>query len=82
MDNLPLQVGQVHGVEIDQSESANASRSQVHGDGRSQSAQADDQRMGLIESFLTVNVEFRQQDLPAVAQKLVVGHGISARERG
>src|SRR5690606_4384221 len=72
VDDLPLQIGQVDGVEVGQVQLADARGGQVQGHGRAETAEADDQRAAALEPELTFHVDLRQQYLPAVAQQFFV----------
>ena len=74
MQYLTLQVGEVDGVVIGDRDRAHARRGEIHGGRRAQPARADDQRPRIEQGLLTLDIDFGQQDVPAVAQELVVVH--------
>lgn len=76
VDDLALQVGQVDRIEVGQVQLADARGGQVQGHRSAQATQADDQYAAGFESQLAVDVDVLQQNLPAVAQQLlIVQHG-------
>lgn len=72
MHDLPLQVGDIHRIEIRQVQLAHPSCRQVQRHWRTQTAQPDDQCTAAFQAQLPLDIHLRQQDLPAVAQQLVV----------
>ena len=72
MDDLALQVGEVDLVVVAQGDAADAAGCQVERDGRAQPAGADHQRVRREQFLLAVDADLRQQDVPAVAQQLLV----------
>ncbi|MNY57311.1 hypothetical protein D3C86_1934980 [compost metagenome] len=68
MQDLALQVGHIDTVEVGQVQLADTGRCQVQGDGRAQPAQADDQGASGLEPQLAIDIDLRQENLPAVAQ--------------
>jgi len=49
-------------------------RGQIHGHGRTETTHPDHENPGVQESLLTLDIDSRQHDLPAVTQKLFVLH--------
>ncbi|MNE95653.1 hypothetical protein D3C80_1937670 [compost metagenome] len=81
MDHLALQVGQVDRVEVGQVQLADPGRGQVQRHRRAEAAEADDQHATVLEPQLAVDVDLRQEDLPAVAQQFVVTqHAVHPQE--
>ena len=74
MEDLPLQVGCIDAIAIGQHQRADAGRSQVQRRRRTESAGADHQRPRGEQSLLSGDVDFRQQDVAAVAEELRVVH--------
>src|SRR6185503_11179078 len=72
IQDLPLQVGEVDLVGIDQREAADAGRGEVERCRATQPAGADDQRVRRAQLLLSFDPDLRQQDVPAVAEKLLV----------
>ena len=71
-DDLPLKVGEVHLVRVAQRYSSNAACRQIERYGAPQSAHPHDQRMGRAEFLLPFNADFRQEDVAAITQQLIV----------
>src|SRR5690606_27955105 len=72
VDDLPLQVGQVHRVEVGQVQLADTGGGQVQGHRRTKATEADDQHAARLQPELPGHVDLCQQYLPAVAQQFVV----------
>src|SRR5690606_499249 len=79
MDDLPLQVGQIHPVVIRQPQLADPGTGQIERSRTAQSAHADDQHAAVEQALLTLHVDLLQQNLPAVAQQLFVQHATALR---
>jgi hypothetical protein len=62
--DLPLQVGEVHGVVVDDRDAADARGAQVQRHGRAEPAGADHQRVGRKQPLLTLHADFIEQDVP------------------
>jgi hypothetical protein len=76
MDDLALQVSQIDAVEIRQMHLADARSGQIQRHRRTEATQADDQYTTVFEPQLPVDIHVVQQDLPAVAQQLLIAqHG-------
>ena len=73
VEDLPLQVAEIHDIEVDDAERADAGGGQVHRHRRTQAAGADAQHLGRFQLALTVHADFRHDEVPAVALDLVVG---------
>ena len=74
--DLPLQVGQVHGVVVDQRDRAHAGRAQVQRHRRAQPTCADHQGVGFEQPLLAFDAEFVEQDVARVAQQLLVAQAV------
>ena len=82
VDHLPLQVGEVDHVEIHQADAADAGRGQVQAERRAQAAGAHQQHLGLFQLLLAFHAHFGNDQVPAVAQDLVVGErGLAGQAR-
>ena len=81
VDDLPLQVREVHGVVVHQRQSADPRGGEVEGHRRTESAEADDQRMGIQKRLLPTDVELAEHDLAAVSEQLFVGHDVFPYQR-
>jgi len=68
MENLPLQIGEIDGVVIDQSHLADPGRSQVECRRRPQAASPDHQRMAGQNARLAFDAERIEEDMAAVAE--------------
>ena len=76
VQELALQVGDVHGVEIDDAQRAHAGCGQVHRRGAAQPAGADEEHLALQQLDLAGLAHFLEQGVAAVAQPLfLVQHG-------
>ena len=73
VDDLPLEVGEVHHVEVHDADGAHARRREVERERRAQPAGADRQHPGRLELPLALHPDLRQQQVTRVAQHLRVG---------
>jgi len=71
MDDLPLQVGLVDDVEVDDADGAHPGRGQVEQGGCAEPAGADHERPGVLEPLLTVDPEVGNDQMAAVAGHLI-----------
>jgi hypothetical protein len=67
VNDLPLQVAEVYGVVIAQSESTDAACRKVQRRRRTQSPQPDNQGMASQQALLPLNADFIQQNVAAIA---------------
>jgi hypothetical protein len=84
-EDLPLKVAGVHHVEVDEPERADAGRGQVEGRGRSKPARADANHARVLQFLLTLDADFRNDQVTAVALNFIVGQrrgSRSPRHRG
>ena len=72
VQNLALQVREVHDVEIDKAHGANACGGQVKSDWRAQSACADAEHLCGLEALLALHGYFRHDEMPRVASHFIV----------
>ena len=72
VQNLALQVGIIHGVEIHDAEFADAGGGEIHGDGRAETARADAQDAGGLDFLLAGQTDFGQNQVPRVAADFVI----------
>ena len=70
MDDLPLEVRHVDGVEVDQPDGADTGRRQVEGDRGAEPAGADDEDFGRLEPPLPVEADFGHDDVAGIAGEL------------
>ena len=68
VQNLPLEVGVIDDVEIDQSDSADASSGQVESQRRAQTAGTDQEDAGGLEALLAGHRDLGHDEVAAVAQ--------------
>ena len=71
MQHLPLQVAEIHDVEIDDADAADAGRRQIHRGRRAEAARADAQHAARLQLALPVHADLRHDQVPAVALDLV-----------
>ena len=89
VDDLPVEVARVDGVEVDDAELADARRGEIHGGRRPEPAGADADHAPRLELALPVHPDFRHDEVPAVAldflarqlRRLVHGRIRPARHR-
>jgi len=74
MDDLPLQIGQVHHIEIADRQLADPTRRQIKRCRRTQAAGTDDERMAVDQLVLAFVTDLREKNVPAVTQELIVVH--------
>src|SRR3989338_5237245 len=82
VDDLRLEVGEVHCVEVDDAKPSDAGGGKIQAEWRTQTAGADQQDLGLHELLLALNADLRDDEVPAVAEDLVTcerGHGSDRR---
>src|SRR5690349_8988407 len=73
MQNLTLEIGQVHHVAVDQPNGADSCRGQIQWGRGAKTAGPDDKNPGFIDFLLPLAADFRQYDMPAVAVDLFFG---------
>ena len=71
VENLTLEVGKVHRVEIHDAKPADAGGGQVHRDRRAQPARPDAQDAGRANFLLALQPYFGQNQMPRVAADFV-----------
>ncbi|SIT39797.1 hypothetical protein BN2476_230222 [Paraburkholderia piptadeniae] len=79
VQDLPLQIGEIHGIGIDERQLADARRRQIHRRWRAEAACADHDCMRVEKALLSLDAEFVDEDVTGVAQKLIVVHGGARR---
>ncbi len=72
MQELPLQVGVRHGIEVEQRQATDTGSRQIGRSRAAESAQPHDQRMTCFQPLLTVEIKAAQYNLPVVAQHLLI----------
>ena len=76
VEHLTLEIGLVDGIEFDQAERPHSGRGQVQAERRAQPAEPDHGDPRRLQPLLSGDTDLRQQQVPAVAPKLV---GIETR---
>ena len=71
MDDLPLQVGVVDYVEVDQAERAHPRRGQIKSQRRTEPARADAQHLRRFDLLLPLHADLGHDQMPRVAQDFV-----------
>ena len=67
VDDLALEIGEIDGIEIDETEASNARGGEIHGDGGAESAGADAEDAGGFDALLAGEADFRENQVPRVA---------------
>src|SRR5690606_26183600 len=73
VDDLALQVGLVHRVEVDDAEGPDSGRGEVHQRGRTQPAGTHTQHLGVLEPLLTGHRDIGDDQVTRVAPDFVDG---------
>ena len=75
--NLPLKIGQVHHIAIDEADGADSGCGQIEGSRRAKASRADQENLGLGDLLLSLATDFRQKNMPAIPGYLIFGkfHG-------
>ena len=66
--HLALQIREIHDVEIDQADAADAGRREIKSERRAEAAGADAKHFRLLQLQLTFHAHFRHDQVAAVAQ--------------
>ncbi len=72
VDDLPLQIGVVDHVVVDQAQAADAGRGQIHRQRRAKAARADEQHRRRLQLLLPAHTHFGHDQMAAVALDLLV----------
>ena len=67
VDHLALEVAQVHGVVVDDSQGSHSGGGQVQQRGRAEAAGADHEDLGVFQAALPDRPDFRDDEVPGVA---------------
>ena len=67
MDDLTLEVGEVHHIGINDADASDACSSEIERDGRTQSAGPHNEYAGIHNLFLALHADIRQQDMSGIA---------------
>src|SRR5690606_38530314 len=70
--NLPLEIGEINGVEVHNPDLPDAGGGEIHGDRGAQSTGADAQHAGGFNFLLARQTDFRQDQVTRVAPDFVV----------
>jgi hypothetical protein len=76
MDDLALQVAEIHRVVVAQGQLPDPAGGQIQRRWRTQSAHADDQYFGVQQALLALDTDLVQQDMATIAQQLLVVHAV------
>ena len=76
VDDLALEVGEIHDVEIHDADFADAGGGEIHGDGRAEAAGADAQDAGGANFLLARQPDFGQNQVARIAADLVIVQSI------
>jgi len=72
IQDLALQVGEIDLVGVGQRQPADSRRGEIEGRRAAEAAGADDQRGCRAQPFLPLDADLGEQDVPAVAEELLV----------
>ena len=72
MENLPLKIGKIHRVKIDQTNPSNASGGEIEGDRGAETSCSDAEDAGGLEALLTLKCHFRHDEMAGVTRNLVI----------
>ena len=72
VEDLALEIGKIHRVEIHDADLADAGGGEIHGDGRAEAARADAQHAGGADFLLAGQPDFGQNQVPRVAPDFVI----------
>ena len=75
VEDLALEVGEVHGVEVHQAQVAHPRGGEVHRGWRAEASGADQQHAGCAQAFLARHADFRQGQVPGVAEQFLGSEG-------
>ena len=82
MDDLALEVGLVHGVELDDAERAHTGRGQVEEGRGAEAARADTQDLRVLQALLPAHPEVRDDQVARIPADLVDGELGSRLDQG
>ncbi len=82
VDDLALEVGKVHRIEIHQAELADARRRKVKGHGRTEPADPDAEHAGRANFLLPLQPDFGQDEVTRVTAEFVIGQFHNRFESG
>jgi hypothetical protein len=70
MEDLPLEVREIDGIEIDKPNGADAGGREIESHGRAQSSRSDQKHSRCLERALPVLPHLRQENVAAIANEL------------
>src|SRR3989338_3246836 len=74
MNDLALQIAEIHRVVVAQGQPSDTAGGEIQRGRRTEPAQTDDEHFCIEQALLPLNADLRQQDVPAIAQQLLVVH--------
>jgi len=74
VQDLALEIGEIDGIGIDQRDLADTRRSQIHRSRRPEPTRTDDDGVCIEKALLRFNADFVDEDVPGIAEKLIVVH--------
>src|SRR5262245_5763549 len=72
MDDLALQVAEIHHIKINQPNTTNSSGCEIETQWSSQTSRANQKHLGGLELLLSFHADFRHDQMPAIARYLIV----------
>src|SRR5262245_61003559 len=73
MNDLALEIRDIDGVEIDESQMPDSGRGEIEGDRRTQATRSHDEHPGIAKTFLTLETHLGQGQMTGVAFELPRG---------
>jgi hypothetical protein len=72
VDYLSLEIGDIHGIEVDEAKRADSGRGKIERRRRTEPARTDQENAGLLELSLSRCSDFVENEMPTIASQLVV----------
>ena len=76
MRDLPLEIGQVNGIVIDDGDAADTRAGEIERDRAAEATGADDQRACVQQATLTINRYGIQQQVSGIPKELLIVHPV------
>ena len=73
VEHLPLQIRGIDDIEVHEAERADARRGEIERGGRAEPAHAYEQHARALELLLSLETDVGENEMPAVAEDLLVG---------
>src|SRR6185503_2188664 len=73
MEDLPLEVAEIHGVKIHHPDRSHPRRGQVECEGRTQAARTDQQDLRGLDLLLAGHADLGENEVPAVSSNFFIG---------